>query len=165
MKRTVIVLVLGLVLGLCGYCAFYYAGTASHRALLKSPAPELAWLKQEFSLSDAEFDRVVQLHDAFKVQCAEFCRRIDAKNEELKELLAKTDKFTPEIEARLNEAAQLRVECQKNMLSHFLEVSRSMPSAEGRRYLAWVQERTFLPEHQMHGETMDSQPIHEHGDL
>ena len=150
MKRSALILILGVVLGLCAYCGFYFAGTASHRALLRDPTPELAWLKKEFNLSDAEFVRVVQLHDAYKVECAEMCRRVDAKNAELTKLLAQADKLTPEIETRLEEAGQLRVQCQKNMLRHFLEVSRSMPPEQGRRYLAWVQEKSFLPEHRMH---------------
>ena len=150
MKRSALILILGVVVGLCAYCGFYFGGTASHRALLESQTPELAWLKKEFNLSNADFDRVFRLHDAYKVKCMEMCRRIDAKNAELEKLLAKANRLTPDIEAKLNEAAQLRVECQKNMLSHFLEVSRSMPSPQGQRYLAWVQEKTFLPEHQMH---------------
>ncbi len=150
MKRSALILILGVVLGLCAYCGFYFAGTASHRAMLKQPTPELAWLKMEFNLNDIEFERVVQLHDAYKVECAEMCRRVDAKNAELTELLARADKLTPEIEARLEEAGQLRVQCQKNMLRHFLEVSRSMPPEQGRRYLAWVQEKTFMPEQRMH---------------
>lgn len=150
MKRGALILILGVVLGLCAYCGFYFGGTASHRALLESPKPELAWLKKEFDLSDADFERIVRLHGAYKTNCAEMCRRIDAKNVELEKLLATADKLSPEIEANLNEAAQLRVECQKNMLRHFLEVSRSMPSPQGKRYLAWVHEKTFLPDQQMH---------------
>jgi hypothetical protein len=151
MKRSVLVLVLGVALGLGAYCGFYFAGTASHRALLESQTPELAWLKKEFSLGDAEFQRIVRLHDAYKSECAAMCRRIDARNNELKDLLAKTNAVTPEIETKLSEAGQLRVECQKNMLRHFVEVSRTMPPEQGKRYLSWVQEKTFLPEHRMHG--------------
>jgi hypothetical protein len=77
------------------------------------------------------------------------CRRIDAKNAELKDLLAKTNTLTPDIEKKLTEAAELRLECQKAMLKHFLEVSQTMPPEEGKRYLAWVQERTFLPDYAM----------------
>src|SRR5262249_21477513 len=102
-------------------------------------------------------DRIVRLHDAYKTECGEMCRRIDARNQELKELLAKADRVTPEIEAKLAEAGQLRVQCQKNMLRHFLEVSRNMPPEQGRRYLAWVQEKTFLPEHKMHSQ--DTVPV------
>ena len=143
MKRSALILILGVVLGLCAYCGFYLAGTASQRALLDSEKPELEWLKKEFNLADSAFERVVRLHDAYKSECAEMCRRIDAKNAELKKLLAKADALTPGIEANLAEAAQLRVQCQKNMLRHFLEVSRNMPPEQGRRYLAWVAESTF----------------------
>jgi hypothetical protein len=163
MKRVAVILLLGAALGLCAYCGFYFAGTASHRALLESERPELAWLKKEFALSDAEFARVIQLHDAYKSECMEMCRQIDAKNEELKNLLAKAEKLTPEIEAKLDEAGQLRVRCQKNMLRHFLEVSRSMPSEQGQRYLAWVQQKTFLPEHKMHSRGSPGVSSDEHG--
>jgi len=150
MKRSALILVLGAVLGLSAYCGLYFAATASRRTLLDNETPELAWLKKEFNLSDGEFARVVQLHESYRADCAALCRRIDDKNDELKELLSKTDRLTPEIEAKLTEAGQLRVQCQKNMLRHFLEVSRSMPPEQGKRYLAWVQEKTFLPEHRMH---------------
>jgi hypothetical protein len=30
------------------------------------------------------------------------------------------------------------------MLQHFFEVSQTMPPEEGKRYLAWVEEKTFL---------------------
>jgi hypothetical protein len=165
MKRSALILILGLVLGFCAYCGIYFAGTASRRALLQSDAPELAWLKMEFNLGDTEFARVSQLHEAYKDQCMALCRRIDAKNQELKDLLARTNQFTPEIAALLDEAGQLRVQCQKNMLRHFLEVSRSMPPEQGRRYLAWVREKTFLPEQRMHEPAADhpSSDEHRHG--
>ena len=162
MKRGALILILGVVLGLCAYCGFYFAGTASRRALLESETPELEWLKREFRLADSAFDRVVRLHDAYKSECAEMCRRIDARNQELKELLAKADQVTPEIEAKLAEAGQLRLQCQKNILQHFLEVSRNMPPDQGKRYLAWVQEKTFLPEHKMHGKGTASVTPDEH---
>lgn len=38
---------------------------------------------------------------------------------------------------------------QRYMLRHFLEVSRTMPAEEGRRYLAWVQKRMFLSGNEM----------------
>ncbi|HXT39242.1 MAG TPA: periplasmic heavy metal sensor [Candidatus Angelobacter sp.] len=163
MKRGVAILFIGLALGLCAYCGFYFAGTAAHRTMLESDTPELAWLKREFDLNETEFARVVQLHDAYKSECMTMCRRIDAKNAELKKLLTRSDTLTPEIEAKLAEAGQLRVECQKNMLRHFLEVSRTMPPEQGRRYLAWVQEKTFLPEHKMHNQGSAAVSSDEHG--
>ena len=63
---------------------------------------------------------------------------------ELKRLLANTNAVTPEIQKTLAEAAQLRADCQKEMLQHFYDVSRTMPPEQGKRYLAWVQRSTVL---------------------
>ena len=145
MKRAALILILGLAGAVAAYCAFYRHGTAKERVLLESPAPELAWLKEEFHLGEPEFTRIADLHDAYLPHCKDMCRRIDQENVALRELLAKTNVLTSEIEQRLTASSQLRLECQKQMLQHFLEVSRQMPPEQGRRYLAWVQERTFLP--------------------
>jgi hypothetical protein len=51
----------------------------------------------------------------------------------------------------------VRTACQAEILKHFFEVSRTMPAGQGRRYLAWVQERTCLSEGLMnHGKAGDS---------
>ena len=99
-------------------------------------------------MTDAQFARVIELHDAYWPKCGEMCGRIDEKNEKLQQLLAATNIVTPEIKATLAEVAQVRIECQTAMLQHFYEVSQVMSPEEGKRYLAWVQEETLLP-HQM----------------
>jgi Heavy-metal resistance len=152
MKRSGIVLLIGLALGCVAYFGGYFAETAKPRAMLHSDAPELAWLKAEFNLSDAEFKRITELHQAYLPGCEERCHRIDAKNDELRKLLAAATTMTPDIERKLGEAAALRLECEKAMLTHFLAVSRAMPPEQGKRYLAWVEEQTFLPEHRMAGQ-------------
>jgi hypothetical protein len=144
MKRPWFILTAGLLLAVAAYFGFYYAGTAGSRNSARGEHPELGWLKKEFHLSDSEFSRISQMHEAYLAGCAERCRLIDDKNEHLKELLASTNSITPEIEGALTEAAQLRAECQKKMLQHFYEVSRTMPPEQGRRYLAWVQEQTIM---------------------
>ncbi len=149
MKRLLLIFLAGLSLAAAAYCAVYFKSTAHHRQILGSQQPELAWLKNEFQLNDAEFKRITELHDAYMPHCMEMCRRIDAKNAELKALLSNTNTLTPDIEMKLNEAAQLRAECQRSMLQHFFEVSRTMPPEQGRRYLEWVQEKTFMPRYGM----------------
>jgi hypothetical protein len=152
MKRPWGILLAGLAAGLLAYSSFYYVSTARCHSLMGKPAPELAWLQGEFHLGDAEFARVCLMHESYLSGCAERCRRIDEKNDELKRLLASTNTVTTEIEKTLSEAAQLRAECQKKMLQHFYEVSQTMPPEQGKRYLAWVQERTILSDShsQMH---------------
>ena len=106
MKRVWFILLSGLVLAVLGYCATYFAGSAPTRCISCSKTPELAWLKKEFHISDAEFERVSKLHEDYLADCAERCARIDAKTGELKTLLAATNKVTAEIERKVQEAAQ-----------------------------------------------------------
>src|SRR6266404_6012035 len=146
MKRPWVILVSGLVLAVAAHFGFYYAGTAKSRDLERNERPELEWLKQEFHLSEIDFSRVAEMHKAYLAGCAERCRLIDEKNEHLKELLATTNTITPEIEKALSEAALLRADCQRKMLQHFYEVSRTMPPEQGKRYLAWVQDQTIVPD-------------------
>jgi len=137
-------LLAGVGVALLGYFSCYLIGTAPCREMAREPEPELAWLKREFHLGDKEFSKVSEMHAAYLSGCAERCRLIDEKSEQLKQLLAATNTVTPEIDRLLLEAARLRSECHKQMLQHFYEVSRTMPPEQGRRYLAWVQERTIL---------------------
>jgi len=159
MKKAIAMLMLGLLAAVAGYGAFYLFGTASTRELLHEERPELAWLKKEFNLSDAEYARISELHAAYLPACRERCNRIAAKDAELRDLL-KTNTFTPAIERTLGEAAQLRAECQAAMLKHFYAVSQTMPPAQGQRYLTWVQGKTFLSDHGMH--QTESAPAHDH---
>jgi hypothetical protein len=162
MKRLAAFVALGVLICAAAYGAAYFFGTAPARRMAESKAPELGWLKQEFNLSDAEFARVCELHYAYQPRCAEMCRRIEAKNAEVREALAHADQLTPEVRQKLAEAAQLRAECQQAMLQHFFEVSRSMPPEQGKRYLAWVEGKTFDP---MQGMAAPSTARHhEHGD-
>jgi hypothetical protein len=150
MKKGVFILLLGLALAAAAYGCVYLLGTSSARNLEQSSRPELSWLKQEFNLSDSDFEKVCALHQAYLPQCADMCRQIEAQNQRVRTLLAATNQMTAEIESAIAESARLRGQCQRNMLQHFYEVSRTMPPEEGRRYLEWVQERTLAGEGMTH---------------
>ena len=149
MKKGGLIIVLGLLAAAAAYGCMYFVCTSSARSLRKSDKPELAWLKEEFKLSHAEFNRVSELHAAYLPQCRDRCREIDAQNVKLQTLLSGATNMTPEITAALTESARLRSECQTMMLRHFFQVSQTMPSEEGRRYLSWVKEKAFLPNYDM----------------
>lgn len=149
MRRGLLILGAGLLVGAIAYCCFYLAGTARSRAWLSSQQPELAWLKHEFNVSDAELSRISQLHDAYLPQCKERCRRIEGLNSKLTNAITSAGQVTPDIEKLLDERARMRAECQAEMLKHFFEVSRTMPPEQGKRYLAWVQEHTCINEQVM----------------
>jgi hypothetical protein len=112
--------------------------------MLREENPGLAWLKQEFHVSDAEFARICRMHEAYLPECHHRCQRIQEQNEQLHELLARSTNVTPQVQALLAERAKTRGECEAAMLSHFLAVSQTMPPEEGRRYLAWVESQSSL---------------------
>jgi hypothetical protein len=159
MKKGARILLLGLVLGAAGFAACYYLCTASCRSLMREPQPELAWLKREFKLSDAEFARISQLHAAYLPQCAARCQRIEAATLKLQALLAQATNVTSEIQSLLAERATLRADCEGEMMKHFLAVSRTMPPEQGRRYLAWVEKQSSL-----HGQAMEEHHHAQSGD-
>ncbi len=156
MKRAGLVLIIGLAAGIAAFAGFYLAGTATSRELLRQPQPELAWLKHEFNLSEPEFTRIVELHEAYMPGCAERCRRIEEQTSRLNQLLATIPEVTPEVEAVMALRAKMRAQCEAEMLKHFLEVSRTMPAEQGQRYLEWVKKQTVLS-----GEAME-QRHHSH---
>lgn len=158
MRRGFTILGLGLAVALLAYGCLYFVSTSSKRETLRSEQPELAWLKREFNLSDAEFARVARQHEAYLPQCLEMCRRIDEQNAKLKQLLAAASTMTPQIEDAIAEAARIRGECQRNMLRHFFDLSQTMPPEQGKRYLAWIKEKTILPGQGMGPMGHDAQP-------
>lgn len=151
MKKGLLILFLGLGLGAAAFAAFYYFGTASCRDMMRETQPELAWLKKEFKLSETDYARIAQLHAAYLPQCAARCQRIEELNQKLRGSLAQAASVSPEIQDLLAQRAKMRADCEAEMMKHFLEVSRTMPPEQGRRYLAWVEEQTFL-----HGEGMEA---------
>jgi hypothetical protein len=104
---------------------------------------DLAWLRREFRLGEAEMQRIRQLHEGYLPQCREMCDRIAAKKQELQTALDAGPGLTADAERKLAEVGTLRAECQTQMLRHFYDVSRAMPPEQGRRYLTEMQRLTL----------------------
>jgi Spy/CpxP family protein refolding chaperone len=162
MKRALGMAIAGFLAAAASYCVLYHCGTKKHREMIHASAPELAWLKKEFRLSDAEFERISKLHEGYMPRCAELCQRIARKNSELEQIISSTNVDAKAVEHKLKEAGDLRVECQKNMFNHFLQVSHQMPPEQGKRYLQWVQQRTLTREHDMEGQHHGEHPTAHH---
>jgi len=146
-KKPLLRLVALIALAVVAGAGVYFWKTAPMRSMLCCDQPELAWLQHEFKVSDKDMDRVTQLHKAYLAQCEALCAQIEATNSLVRQQLEKDGAVTPAVEKLLSDAAQLRVQCQKNMLGYFAEVSKSMPPEEGKRYLAWMEERIFTMSH------------------
>ena len=143
MKRAWIIVLSGLFLAVAAYACVYVAGTSARRAVATSEQPALAWLQQEYQVSDAQFNHLREVHEAYRPKCMAMCCRIDSTNAQLRKLLEATNVITPEIKRTLAEAAGIRAECQAAMLAHFYQVAQTMPADQGKRYLEWVQGETI----------------------
>jgi hypothetical protein len=149
-RKGVVILLIGLVAGVGAFAGGYLLCSGAHRHILRESKPELAWLKEEFKLSDAGYRRIVDLHEAYLPGCRERCRVIREQNQKLEKLIAESGTVTPEIQALLAERAKTRAECEAAMLKHFMEVAKAMPPEQGKRYLAWVEQQSSL-----HGQSME----------
>lgn len=156
MRRSWLIILGGLVLAGVAYACVYLRATAVQRSIERSARPELAWLQQEFQLTDAQLARVMELHNAYAPKCDAMCRAIDAKNAQIQKLLAATNVVTPEIKQVMAEAGEIRAECETAMLDHFYKVAQTMPPEQGRRYLEWVQKETLKPSKMMPGRAQSS---------
>lgn len=144
MKRASFIFTTGILLAIAGFISTYIFAASTGHSIIKSPSPELAWLKQEYQLDNEQYVRVCESYAAYHPKCMEMCREIDAQNAHLKTLLAATNVVTPEIRQALTDQSMLRAKCESNMLNYFYQVSQAMPPEQGKRYLAWVQRKTLI---------------------
>lgn len=161
MNRSLIVVLGALALGAAVFAASY-AGS-KRVTLMTCSADDLSWLRDEFHLNAAEMARIQKLHEGYLPQCAKMCALITAKKAEVQAALGNGTNVTAEEQKKLTELADLRAQCQAQMLRHFITVSQAMPPEEGRRYLAKMEEITLAA----HAEVEQSMPAmsagHEHG--
>ena len=162
MRRPLLILVALLLAGTAIVGSSYLLARRICVHELAAGADDLAWLRHEFRLSDAEMERVRQLHEGYLPKCHENCALIASKKRELQAELDKAQGMTSEARQKLTEVAALRAQCQANMLAHFYEVSQAMPPEQGRRYLAEMQ-RLTLGFHEQLENTMTGDASSPHG--
>jgi hypothetical protein len=162
MRRSLIILIGVLAVGVAVFGGSYFLAQWLCARQMSNPADDLAWLRQEFRLSDAEMARVRKLHDGYLPKCGEMCERIAAKRREVDQALLGATNVTPLAEQKLVELGTLRAQCQAQMLHHFAEVSQVMPPEQGRRYLGEMQ-RLTLGFHEQIEQSMSGSAGHSHG--
>ena len=140
-RRSWILILMLLAVGALAWGA-YHLGTGLARDQRLATQDDLAWLKTEFNLSEAELREVRSLHEGYLPQCHSFCQKIA---DEKAVLQAALDRGAPgnELSNHLAQIALLRAQCQAAMLQHFEQVSRAMNQEQGRRYLAEMRQLTL----------------------
>ena len=162
MRRPLLILLGALALGVVVFVGGYRL--ADHFCVMRVTrvTDNLEWLRMEFHLGDAEMARIRQLHEGYLPICKGYCARIAAEKTELRQALGAGTNVTAQAEQKLVEIGAVRAQCQAAMLRYFAEVSRAMPPAEGRRYLAEMQ-RLTLDFHERIEASMAPQGPAEHG--
>jgi len=161
MIRSLVILAGALALGAGIFFCSYLTARHTTMVCCAKPADDLSWLQTEFHLSDTEMADVRRLHEGYLPKCAEICAKIAAKKSELDAVLGSSTNITPEAQAKLNELAALRAQCQAQMLEHFTAVSRAMPPEQGARYLAEMKKLT-LGDHEEMEQSMSGDTVNEH---
>ncbi len=139
--KGLVVLAIAVVVGICGYAVYFRTATAPTTAMLAQSDPEMQWLRREFRLSDAQFERIRQMHRDYTPVCDKMCERIAKANARLDEMIAKSKTMTAETEAALHECAQVQEDCHRAMLGHVYAVSAEMSPEDGARYLQMMKLR------------------------
>ena len=161
MNRSLVILLGALALGAAIFGGSYFISHRTTERCCTDPTDELSWLRTEFHLGDAEMARIRQLHEGYLPQCADMCAKIAAQKRELNSVLAGSTNITAEAQAKLKEIAELRAQCQAQMLQHFATVSQAMPPEQGQRYLAEMK-RLTLGTHEQTEQSMSGNTGHEH---
>lgn len=129
-----ILITLGVALAVCGaaFGIFYamHCEPAVHRAAQEGDA--MRWLREEFRLSDAQFNEVKKIHEAYGEACAGHCAAI----------MEGRKRAAPPAEM-----AALEAVCVNAMMAHFRRVAALMPPEQGERYLSIVLPRVAGYDH------------------
>lgn len=162
MNRSPFILLGALVLGVVLFAGSFAASRRICEVCVAEPPGSPDWMQKEFHLNNDEMARIQQLHKDYLADCNAMCRMVDAKKQEVAAALNDTTNVSPVAHQKLDELAACRAHCQSQMLQYFIAVSRNMPRAEGRRYLAKMQSAT-LGFQSGTGNSMSDHAGHEHG--
>ena len=138
MKKPLAILILALLAGFAAFGITRKHCTTSNSNTLLDHLPELAWLKTELALSDAQFSEVAELHDAYRPVCEEMCRRIDDSRARLEAVALKNRSTDSELQQAIAQYEQVRSDCKMKMLEHLYQTAALMSKEQAGRYLKAV---------------------------
>lgn len=131
---------LALVL-LTGIAAYFFVGqrhASQQRELAELSGANLAWLRAEFALDDAQFRAIAALHETYGPACAKHCADIVAASRRLEEL-RQASAPAAELAAATQTLAALEAVCNQATREHVRRVAAAMAPEQGRRYLDMIE--------------------------
>lgn len=100
----------------------------------------LEWLRQEYKVTDAAYQKIVALHQDYFIRCDEMCATMERAHRPLIQRSRRAQSEQAKSAALQREKA-LCENCLDNMVHHLRAVAALMPSTEGERFL-----KDILPE-------------------
>lgn len=139
MKKLVVLLLLVAAVGVATYYICLHRAMASVVVVTPDGTDaELAWLKSEFKLTDAQYEKVLAQHHAYRPVCADHCTRYVAAHRRLAELLKRNATWSPEMDTAIADQAKIQSECHGSMLKYAYSVAACMSPDQGHRYLEMI---------------------------
>jgi hypothetical protein len=135
MKRGLLILILALAAGAAAFVVARSHRQSAHSEILLDSMPELAWLRTELKLTEAQFRQASGLHTAYRPVCAEMCHHISAAHAKLETLAQSGRGITPELTAAIQHHARVHAECQEKMLEHLYQTAALLDDGQAARYL------------------------------
>ncbi len=132
-KLWLILFILGL--GVASYAGTYFLRTEKIHSLLCHDQQELLWLKEEFHLNDAQFEKVKTLHKIYIPRCEVMCAEIKKSRQQLEQAINTNASISPELIAVLERLNQIRSTCERATLEHIYAVSQNMNPSDGKRFV------------------------------
>lgn len=149
MKKFCLILAV-LALAALTYTAITRCITQQARAILSSDDPQLNWLKNEYQLTEDQFQKIKELHEAHDRQCVIGCEQLAQSQQALREAILSGRTSGPDYEKILEAWRQQTRQSQDAIVNHMNEVSAVMGGEKGRRYREQVFERLILPRRTPH---------------
>ena len=140
-----LILCVAVLAGALAFVAAYRSAGVSECCLNNAPTRELGWLQNEYHLSDAQMERVTQLHADYAPRCAAMCQRVREQRARLARLIQDARESSPELTEALQATAALELQCRQATLSHIYTVAAVMAPEEGRRYVATMSASIVAP--------------------
>ena len=135
MKKGLLIVLLALTVGVAAFfITRSYTQTGRSGVLLDS-MPELAWLRRDLDLDDAEFAAASELHAAYRPVCVEMCAHISEAHAKLERLAKSSHGMNPELAEAIREHARVHAECQQRMIEHLYRTAALFDEKQADEYL------------------------------
>ena len=144
MKRPAFVFLAVLAAAVLAYFLCYHFATHGTRQMMAADKGDgIAWLRQEFALTEEQTRAVAALQAEYEPRCMEMCARIVAVNRRIEKRLRETSTMTPELKAELDEASRVQAECRAATLAQSFAISAHMAPEQAARYRELIAARVL----------------------